>query len=205
MIKNIIFDFGNVIGRFDYKETIANITADEEETKFLIDEVINSPEWIRYGHMDSGLVTYDSIVKLINDRTNNIHSALVDDLVTNYYKYITISDEITNLVKSLKEKGYKLYILSNTSKEVVDYFKDYEIFKYFDGFVLSYKINMLKPNDGIYNYLLNKYDLIAEECLFIDDREDNMATANKYGIKGRYVNKDDVEDIKKVLKEYNIL
>ena len=204
MIKNIIFDFGNVIGRFDYKETIANITTDEEETKFLIDEVINSPEWIRYGLMDSGLVSYDSIVKLINDRTNNIHSDLVDNLVSNYFKYITISDEITNLVKSLKEKGYNLYILSNTSKEVVDYFKDYEIFKYFDGFVLSYRIHMLKPNDGIYKYLINEYNLVPEECLFIDDREDNMKTANKFGIKGRHVNKDDIEDIKKVLIEYNI-
>ena len=204
MIKNIIFDFGNVIGRFDYNETISNFTNNEEEKKFLIDKVLNSPEWLKYGLMDSGLVSYDSIVKLINDRTNNKYSELVNKMINNYYKYITISDEITNLVKSLKEKGYNLYILSNTSKEVVNEFKDYEIFKYFDGFVLSYKINMLKPNDGIYKYLLDKYNLIPEECLFIDDREDNIATANKFGIKGRFVNKDDIEDIKKVLIEYNI-
>ena len=204
MIKNIIFDFGNVIGRFDYKETIANITSDEEETEFLINEVLNSPEWLRYGLMDSGLVSYEAIVKLINDRTNYIHEELVDKMVNNYYKYITISDEITSLIKSLKEKGYNLYILSNTSKEVVNHFKNNEIFKYFDGFVLSYKINMLKPNDGIYKFLLKKYNLVPEECLFIDDREDNINTAKKFGINGRNVNKDDIEDIKKVLIEYNI-
>ena len=205
MIKNIIFDFGNVIGRFNYKECISNFTNDPLAADFLDKEVINAPEWLQYGHMDSGLVTYDAIIKLINDRNNNKYSNLVEALINNYYKHITISEDILNIVKELKNKGYNLYVLSNTSKPVVDYFKDNEIFTYFDGFVLSYKINMLKPNDGIYNYLLNKYDLIAEECLFIDDREDNMKTANKFGINGRSVNKDDIEDIKKVLKEFNIL
>ncbi|MBR3116915.1 MAG: HAD family phosphatase [Bacilli bacterium] len=205
MIKNIIFDFGNVIGRFDHLECIKNFTNNEEEIKFLDENVINSPEWLKYGHMDSGLVTYDAIIKLINDRTNNIYPELVSNLVNNYYKYITISDDIINIVKELKNKGYNIYLLSNTSDPVINEFKDHEIFKYFDGFVLSCKINMLKPNNGIYEYILNKYNLIPEECLFIDDREDNMATANRFGINGRYVNKDDVEDIKKILKEYNIL
>ena len=145
------------------------------------------------------------LIELINDRTNNLYPELVDRLVNNYYKYITISDEIVNIVKELKNKGYNLYILSNTSKQVVDEFKNHEIFKYFDGFVLSYKINMLKPNKGIYKYLLDTYNLIPEECLFIDDRKDNMDTANEFGINGRNVNKDDIEDIKKALEEYNIL
>ena len=205
MIKNIIFDFGNVIGRFDYKECISHFTTNEEEKNFLEEYVINSPEWLGYGYMDSGFITYDSIIKLINDRTNNKYPNLVENLINSHYKYITISDEILNIVKELKSKGYNIYLLSNTSKQVKDYFKDHEIFKYFDGFVLSYRINMLKPNDGIYEYLLNEYKLLPSECLFIDDREDNVRTANKYGIKGRNVNKDDIEDIKKVLNEFEIL
>ena len=112
---------------------------------------------------------------------------------------------MVELVKELKSKGYNLYVLSNTSKPVVDAFKNHEIFTYFDGFVLSYKIKMVKPYEGIYKYLLDTYNLKPEECLFIDDLEANMATANKLGINGRPVNKDDIEDIKKVLKEYNIL
>lgn len=205
MIKNIIFDFGNVIGNFDYNEVIGKFTDKKEEKEFLINEVINSDFWIGLGLLDSGLISYEGVIKLINDKTNNIYPDLVEKLIMNYYKYIYISDEIKDVVKSIKEKEYNLYILSNTSKEVVEYFKDNSIFDYFDGFVLSYKINMLKPYESIFKYTLDKFNLIPSECLFIDDRKDNVETANRLGIKGRNVNKDDVNDIIKALKEYEIL
>lgn len=63
---------------------------------------------------------------------------------------------------------------------------------------------MIKPYEGIYKYLIDKYNINPEETLFIDDREDNMKTANSLGINGRAVNPDDVEDIKLALKEYEI-
>lgn len=69
---------------------------------------------------------------------------------------------------------------------------------------LSFKEHLLKPYNAIYERLIDKYNLVPEESLFIDDREDNMKTANKYGIKGRKVERNSLEDIKKVLKEYNI-
>ena len=205
MIKNIVLDFGNVIGTFRVRKIIEGMTSNKEEQQFLIDEVLNSPEWLRYSYLDSGYLTYEEIINLINDRNNYKYSDLVSELINNYYKGITISPEMVELVKELKSKGYNLYVLSNTSKPVVDAFKNHEIFTYFDGFVLSYKIKMVKPYEGIYKYLLDTYNLKPEECLFIDDLEANMATANKLGINGRPVNKDDIEDIKKVLKEYNIL
>ena len=205
MIKNIVLDFGNVIGTFRVRKIIEGMTPNKEEQQFLIDEVLNSPEWLRYSYLDSGYLTYEEIINLINDRNNYKYSDLVSELINNYYKGITISPEMVELVKELKSKGYNLYVLSNTSKPVVDAFKNHEIFTYFDGFVLSYKIKMVKPYEGIYKYLLDTYNLKPEECLFIDDLEANMATANKLGINGRPVNKDDIEDIKKVLKEYNIL
>ena len=205
MIKNIVLDFGNVIGTFRVRKIIEGMTPNKEEQQFLIDEVLNSPEWLRYSYLDSGYLTYEEIINLINDRNNYKYSDLVSELINNYYKGITISPEMVELVKELKSKGYNLYVLSNTSKPVVDAFKNHEIFTYFDGFVLSYKIKMVKPYEGIYKYLLDTYNLKPEECLFIDDLEVNMATANKLGINGRPVNKDDIEDIKKVLKEYNIL
>lgn len=205
MIKNIVFDFGNVIGRFDYKEAISKITDDKDATEFLIANVINSPFWTGLNIMDTGLVTYDEVIMLINDRNNNKYADLVEKLVNNYYNSISISDEMVNIVKSIKEKGYNIYLLSNTTREVVHIFKDHKIFTYFSGFVLSYKINKVKPYDGIYNYLFDKYNLNPEECLFIDDKDVNMETGNRLGMKGRQVNKDDIEDIKSVLKEYNIL
>ena len=75
----------------------------------------------------------------------------------------------------------------------------------FDGLVLSYKVHLLKPYESIYKYLLEQYNLNPEESLFIDDREDNMKTANKLGIKGRKVEPNNAEDVKRVLKEYEII
>ena len=71
--------------------------------------------------------------------------------------------------------------------------------------VLSYKIHEIKPYKPIYEYLLSTYNLNPEECLFLDDRLDNMDTANSLRIKGRKVNKDDYNDIINVLEEYSIL
>jgi HAD superfamily hydrolase (TIGR01509 family) len=75
----------------------------------------------------------------------------------------------------------------------------------FDGIVLSYQIHKIKPYDSIYEYIINKYNLNPEESLFIDDKKSNIDTANKFGIKGRAVKPNDVEDVKQVLKEYEVL
>ena len=74
----------------------------------------------------------------------------------------------------------------------------------FYSIVWSYKINIIKLYDDIYQYLINTFKLNSKECLFIDDRQDNIDTANKYGIKGRKINRNDYNDILKVLEEYNI-
>ena len=64
---------------------------------------------------------------------------------------------------------------------------------------------MIKPYNGIYEYIINKYNLKPEESLFIDDTEKNIETANKLGIKGRKVKPADIEDLKSVLEEYEVL
>lgn len=204
MIKNIIFDFGNVIIKFNFKKIIKNFTNNEEEQQFIFDNVVNSPEWCVYGLIDSGVISYEQAVMTINDRTNNKHEELVKNFLLNYRNYIEYNDDIFNVITDLKNKGYKLYILSNINNYIFDLFRN-DLVSLFDGMILSYEEHKIKPYDAIYKCLLNKYDLNPEESLFIDDRIDNIKTANKFGIKGRNVNKDDINDIKLVLKEYGVI
>lgn len=203
-MKNIIFDFGSVIIRFDEDKIISKFTNNPEEIDYIKKEIIYSPEWVGNGLMDTGFITHENAINLINDRTNNKYKELVINFLTNYQKYMTFNEEVINIIKSLKEKGYKIYMLSNTNDLAYNNFIN-KIENLFDGLVLSYKIHMIKPYNGIYEYLLNKYNLNPEESLFIDDRFDNIETANKYGIKGRNIIPNSADDIKQVLKEYGVL
>lgn len=202
-MKNIIFDFGGIILTVKMKEIVKKFTNSKEEQEFLLNNVVNSPEWIEYGLIDTGYITKEDFINLVNDRTNNIHKDLVEDFINNYINHVYVDDKIIELIKNLKEQGYKLYLLSNTQKYSYEKFiKDIEYL--FDGITLSFKEHLLKPYNAIYERLIDKYNLVPEESLFIDDREDNISTANKYGIKGRKVERNSIEDIKKVLQEYNI-
>ena len=202
-MKNIIFDFGGIILTVKMKEIVKKFTDSKEKQEFLLDNVVNSPEWIEYGLIDTGYITKEDFINLVNDRTNNIHKDLVEDFINNYINHVYVDDKIIELIKNLKEQGYKIYLLSNTQKYSYEKFiKDIEYL--FDGITLSFKEHLLKPYNAIYERLIDKYNLVPEESLFIDDREDNISTANKYGIKGRKVERNSLEDIKKVLKEYNI-
>ena len=202
-MKNIIFDFGGIILKVKMKEIVKKFTDSKEEQEFLLNNVVNSPEWIEYGLIDTGYITKEDFINLVNDRTNNIHKDLVEDFINNYINHVYIDDKIIELIKDLKKQGYKIYLLSNTQKYSYEKFiKDIEYL--FDGITLSFKEHLLKPYNAIYERLIDKYNLVPEESLFIDDREDNISTANKYGIKGRKVERNSIEDIKKVLQEYNI-
>lgn len=203
MIKNIIFDFGNIIVKFNKYDMVSKFTDKEEIKEFLINEVINSDEWLKKGMIDLGLISLKEMANRINKRTNYKYKNEVYDFSTKFPYELEYNGNVLKLIKKLKDKGYKLYLLSNISEEVYKLFmKDLE--PLFDGMVLSYKINMIKPYDGIYQYLINTFKLNSKECLFIDDRQDNIDTANKYGIKGRKINRNDYNDILKVLEEYNI-
>ena len=202
-MKNIIFDFGNVLMTFNARDVASKFTSSSEEIDFLVNEVVNSPEWGRYGLIDTGYLSTEEIINIINDRTNNKYKDLVIDFMHNFYKYRYVQEEVLDIIKELKEKGYRVYLLSNTNELTYDkVIKDIEYL--FDGVVLSYQIHMIKPHEGIYKYLIDKYNINPEESLFVDDREVNIKTANALGIKGRSVLPDDVEDIRLVLKEYEI-
>ena len=203
MIKNIIFDFGNVIIKFDKYEMVSKFTPVKEEQQFLIENVIKSPEWLEYSLLDTGYITYDDAIALICDRTNHKYDKLVEIFLSNYYYHIEFNGDILNLIKKLKNNGYNLYLLSNISDNVYETFKD-DINPLFDGLVLSYKIHMVKPHNSIFIYTIDKYELNQNETLFIDDRFDNVKTANTLGIKGRNVNENDYLDIIKLLDEYEI-
>ena len=205
MIKNIIFDIGNVILQFDIKEVISNFTKKESEKQFIINNIINSPEWLQYSLIDTGFISREQAIEIVEDRTNHINDELIEKFWYRYNDYSFINDNVIDIIKELKEKDYKIYLLSNINSHTYNHIKDNKLFNLVDGYVFSYIEHQVKPYVGIYNTLLERYKLIPQECLFIDDNIKNIKTANELGIQGKKVIPDNFESVVQTLKEYNVL
>ena len=203
MIKNIIFDLGNVIINYNQEKIIKHFTQNKDEHDYIIEQIFRAPEWQM---MDLGTLTNQEAANIINQRNNFRYKDLTDQFLNNWYKVQIINRDVVEFAKKLYEKGYKLYVLSNMANLTFEFFKNDEFFEMCDGIIISAHEHIKKPDEKIYRLLLEKYSLKAEECLFIDDDDSgkNYETANRIGIKGRKVIPNQLEDIKELLLEYEI-
>lgn len=202
-IKNIIFDLGNVILNFDKDFIISKFTDSKEEARYIKEQIWNLPEW---GKFDLGEITNKDVVDIINKKNHNKYKKLTENYVMNWYKQELFNRETANLAKKLKEKGYKIYIISNLDTYAWNYIKEDEFFKECSGVVISSLEHIKKPDERIFKLFLERYKLDPEECLFIDDDDTGRSyeTANKIGIKGRRIEPNQIEDVKRLLLEYDI-
>lgn len=203
MIKNIIFDLGNVIINYNQDKIISNFTDNKDESQFIKEKIFNSPEWKL---LDLGEITNDEAIKEIQKKSNKKYFNLIDRFLHKWYKVQPINKDVVELAKKLKSNNYNIYVLSNLHQETYEYFKNIDFFGICDGIIISANEKMKKPDEKIFKLLLEKYDLKPEECLFIDDDDTGKSfdTANKIGICGRKVIPNSYEDIIKLLAEYEI-
>jgi 2-haloacid dehalogenase len=185
-IKNIIFDFGGVLLDWNPRYYYKNIFRNEAEMEYFLREVCN-PQWNM--DMDAGLTFADATKEVLEKYPK--YRKEIELYLLNWEKMI--SGEIienTRLLKPLKTK-YRLFGLTNWSAEAfpVVYAK-YDFFKNFEGIVVSGTEKMVKPGKAIYELLLKRYDLRADESLFIDDSLKNVETAKELGFHTIHVNGD---------------
>jgi glucose-1-phosphatase len=179
MIKTIIFDFGDVFVNLDKPATLKELQSYNIEK--LSEELIKTN--IAY---EKGLITSEAFV---NSYTSE-YSTLESNQIINSWNAILIDfpEYRFHFLKKLAEKkNYQLILLSNTNEIHIDWIKEnvpfFEDFKNcFDAFYLSHEINLRKPDLDIYQFVLNKHNLKAVECLFIDDTKENTEAAAQLGI-----------------------
>ena len=111
------------------------------------------------------------------------------------------------LVKQCKQAGHRVYLLSNMDTEFMDLLiaKHPHIFDLFDGIVVSAQAKAIKPYGPIYKSFLKTYALHPSNCYLIDDQEENLEGAKKFGIKGIHCDDKDFGFVKKELKRFNLL
>ena len=186
MIKNIIFDIGNVLSDFRWREFIIEKGFDEETADRIGRASVMTDSWYEF---DKGVLSEEDVIELFikNDPeiANEIHKAFDD--VTGMVK---LKPETFDWLHNLRGRGYKLYFLSNYSYKAVKQCPEATSFiPEMDGGILSYTVKMTKPDKNIYELLLSRYNLSADECIFIDDTLKNVKAAESLGIHGiQYLN-----------------
>lgn len=205
MIRNIIFDIGNVLACFRWRDLFAELGFTGEKFDRIAAATILHPtmwpEFDRSLMSDEEIIAsciarapeYEEDIRMIFERT--------ELLVEEYpYSYGWIND--------LKERGYKIYLLSNygkTSFEAAVNHGRLSFLPLIDGKMISYEVKIVKPEPGIYEALIKKYNLLPQECVFLDDRSDNVEAAVKMGFQGIVVEgyEQASETLNDLLKEDN--
>jgi len=199
MIKNLVFDLGNVLLSFRPADYLAKNNYPETIKSVILSDIFGSNEWQL---LDKGEISTPDAIESISKR-----SSLRKDEIAHIFKLRTdlmFPLELNvRLLPGLKKRGFKLYYLSNFPGDIFEDVKaGYYFFKHFDGGLISAEAKHAKPDLRIYEMLLEKYSLIPEESLFIDDLEVNVNAAIKSGMKGFFTD-DSVEigrELEKILK-----
>ena len=179
MIKNIVFDMGNVLLNYNPQVPLDLFCSSEAEKNTIRKELFEGAEWVEG---DLGNITNEEKYERIRARIPQpMHEAL-KRCVYEWHICMEPLPGAKEFCGYLKGKGYALYVLSNASDDFYGYFPRFAPLSYFDGIVVSADVHMIKPDGRIYAYLLNQYGIKPQECLFIDDLERNVEAAKGAGL-----------------------
>ena len=196
MIKNIIFDLGNVLLKSSPSIVLESLNISDEIKKNIKSKFFNNWQHIDLGeetikqHFDNCKLDFD-----IDKSTREI--------LLNYYKYRPFNNEMIELMNKLKHSNYKIFILSNNNKETYEYLKQLPMFESIDGWIVSCDYHIVKPNKEIYAELFNTFNIKPDECFFIDDKKENVDVGKIFGMNGFVLN-NNIEELISSMKDNNI-
>lgn len=200
MIKNIIFDVGNVLMDYNPDKFMERFPYDETTKKELIAAMNGSEKWNEFDR--SSCSDEEMLQSFIENAPQ--HEEKIRTLFDNMEYIVTTFPYAREWVGSYKKRGYKTFILSNFPRKIYELKKEsMDFLSEVDGAVFSFQVKLVKPEPEIYQELLSQFHLKPEECLFLDDSKKNIEMARKLGIQAIVVEsqKQAIEDVEKILRE----
>ena len=179
MIDTIIFDIGNVLLDFDYMKHFRRLFDEETAQTIANVSIRNLDVWLE---MDRGVLSYEEAVNLVIQGAPHLENKIRLAIQT-LYENVESYPYAVQWVKSLKEKGFRVYILSNFGEKPFASCKARMPFlEYVDGQLISYEIKQVKPSAAIYKALCDKFAIDPNKAVFIDDSALNIAGAKDFGL-----------------------
>ena len=190
MLKNIVFDMGNVILDFSPRRMTGYFTSDPEATDIICRELFSNKEWLE---LDRGVTDEETALCGILKRVPEKYHDLCRKIIYGWYEYFLPIEGTYEQIVKLKERGFGLYTLTNAALTFRTYCRNSPAFGLMDGILVSSEEKLMKPEPEIYIRLLEKFGLKACECLFIDDSAPNVKTAEDLGFYGHVFGGDPAE------------
>ncbi len=177
-ISAIIFDLGNVLLGWDVRRLYNRLLPDPTTVDRFLEE-IRFAEW--NAKQDAGRSFQEGVTELSNEFPH--YAELIQAYDTHWEESLTgVYHETVEIVRSLKQADWKLYLLSNFSTEKYELIKhDHEFLDLFDDQIISGELKTVKPDRAIFDITLKRINRDPWECLFIDDSLANIETANNMG------------------------
>ena len=173
-ITNVVFDLGGVVLSRNQEKC-----SDETNRffSFLREEGL-PPAWVEY---DRGVISADEISVALAERSG-CPVAMARAHLDSACRSFAVFPETERLIHDLSAQGYHLYVLSNMPVSFYEHMRGFDVFRYFDGVVVSCEEHLVKPDPAFYTLLLERYGLVPGETLFVDDRKPNIDAASALGI-----------------------
>ena len=182
MIKNVIFDYGNVLVDWNPAYLFLPVfDGDEEKCRFFMDNVCNR-EW--FTRMDRGESMDTCVAEL-----QKVYPQYADAVAMFRDRWFEMCNGeipgMLEIIQDLKAKGVGVYGLTNWPAETFpEARRRFKTLASIDKYVVSSSVKLAKPEPEIFQLLLSKYNLNSCECIFIDDRKDNVDAAISLGMSG---------------------
>lgn len=177
---NIVFDLGGVVFNWQPDAIIRSIFEDTAIQDLIRKEIFEHTDWVE---LDRGTIALDQAIVRGAARTG-LPSEDIERLLKAVPRFLTPIEETIELIRDLSNTNNRLFVLSNMHLASIAYLEQrHRIWDVFDGIVISSRIQMVKPELQIYDYLLNLYQLEPAETIFIDDLPENLMAASSLGIK----------------------
>lgn len=200
MIKNIIFDVGDVLIEYRWKQMLMDYGLSDSEAERVGTCIFDDPDKL-WGKYDLGLFSEKEIIEAYSKKYPD--DAEVISWFIQHGEYMSVPrPHVWDKIKELKDKGYSLFILSNYPEILFHKHTQYADFiPCMDGILVSYMVKLAKPDAAIYQELFHRFDIKAEESIFFDDRLENVNAAIENGMQAVQIrNKDQLlEELELIL------
>ena len=182
MIKNVVFDYGNVMIRFEPFYMVGRYVSNADDIKLLSEVIFDRLYW---DALDDGSITDEEIVEAVKKRIPERLWRVSEEIYYNWMYNLPEIDGMNELVRHVKrDLGARVFLLSNISTYFADHAHEKHELDIFEKCIFSAAVGHTKPNADMFEYLCRECGIKPEETLFVDDSEKNIKGAEAFGIKG---------------------